>query len=115
MPAPRKRVASVAVGRGVAEEALMLLQPSALFEGDIVNRGMVRALQSADISDHGPAVFGAELVGIWEHRVLAVRDRVKDFALGNTAEAVVVVGRGRDHAVGLGDAVAVTQCAVTRR
>src|SRR6188768_3377551 len=81
-PAPRKRLAKVAVGSGVAEGALMLLQASALFERDVVNRGVVRALQGAHVGDHRPALLGAELVGIREHRVLAVRDRVENLALG---------------------------------
>src|SRR6478609_1181517 len=90
-PAPRKRVARAEMGRGAAD-ALMLLQPSALFEGDVVNRGMVGALQGAHVGNHRPAILGAELVGVREHRVLAVGDRVEDFALGHAAEAVVVVG-----------------------
>src|SRR5688572_14742049 len=114
IPAPRKRVASVAVGKGVAEEALMLLQASALFERDIVNRGVVGALKRAHISDHRPAIFGAKLVSIREHRVLAVGDRVKDLALGHAAHAVIMVGRGCDHPVGLCNAVTVTQRTVAR-
>src|SRR4051812_44315670 len=91
-PAPRNRVARAGIGRGMAEGALMLLQPSALFEGDVVNRGVVRALQGAHVGDHRPAILGAELVGVREHRVLAVGDRVENFALGHAAQAIVVIG-----------------------
>src|SRR5258708_25383101 len=98
MPISRKRVASAPSGAGVEEGALMLLlQPSALVEGDVIDRAVRGALEGADVGNHGPAIVGGQLVGVGHHRVLAVGDGVEDLTLGHVADAVVVIGGRGDR------------------
>jgi len=87
----------------------------ALIGGHVRERGVLAALERADVGGDGPAVGDGDAIGVGIHHAVAVRDDVEEMADGRIAEALLVVGRRRRKTAAHDDAATVAVAAVADR
>src|SRR6185312_8480500 len=87
---------------------ISLFQIGALIRRKIIHRSEVAQLQGAQVGDDGPAVFRRHIRAVSAHRIAAVRNHPKNFAVSVFHNArVLQICHGGHQAQLLGDAVAV--------
>src|ERR1044071_4658028 len=88
-------------------------QLRAVFRRHIRFGGVLTALQGAEVGDYRPTIGDRNVRPVRQHRVLAVGDRVEDFAIGHLANPLVLQTNDGREAVLLCASISVCRHSMT--